>query len=324
MLSVITRAEVLAAFVAPQMALAHKSLDHFPALPITTESLRRSERRKLPDALQAAVAIHHGLVLVTPHSRDFRSGSELEACSLPGLSAGWVGLRLSPVPEAFPRSPGLDRGEVETCALVVGRVEPEHLLEDSGRCGSLVEAPRAQAGAIQASEEGVVVRAAPRKDALELRAERQRADCHARLVVAHRLLRVAVELDPAEVRVSVEAAEIPGQELHEDLGRAASIPRLVQVGSRNDRIRLEIVWIGARNHLLHLEHGSLATSDDGLRPVLDRLAILGPVLVRGIPLTSLAERQWLEPEGDDVASDRGDLPRGTGAAHASTVWLASP
>ena len=83
-LSVITRAEVLAGFAPPKIALALDLLDHFPTLPITVEiadlagSLRRSERWKLPDALQAAVAMHHGLVLVTRNSRDFRGGGELE------------------------------------------------------------------------------------------------------------------------------------------------------------------------------------------------------------------------------------------------------
>jgi hypothetical protein len=83
-LSVITRAEVLAGFATANVALARDLLDHFPALPITAEiadlaaSLRRSERWKLPDALQAAVAMHHGLTLVTRNSKDFRGGGELE------------------------------------------------------------------------------------------------------------------------------------------------------------------------------------------------------------------------------------------------------
>jgi predicted nucleic acid-binding protein len=83
-LSVITRAEVLAGFAASHIELARDLLDHFPALPITAEiadlaaSLRRTERWKLPDAVQAAVAIHHGLVLVTRNRKDFRGGGELE------------------------------------------------------------------------------------------------------------------------------------------------------------------------------------------------------------------------------------------------------
>lgn len=82
-LSVITRAEVLAGFDEEHARLAVELLDAFPALPITTEiadraaRLRRSERWKLPDALQAAVAMHHGLELVTRNTRDFRTDGEL-------------------------------------------------------------------------------------------------------------------------------------------------------------------------------------------------------------------------------------------------------
>jgi len=83
-LSVITRAEVLAGFDDAHAAMALDLLDLFPALPITSEiadhaaRLRRSERWKLPDALQAAVAMRHGMVLVTRNTRDFRSGGGLE------------------------------------------------------------------------------------------------------------------------------------------------------------------------------------------------------------------------------------------------------
>jgi hypothetical protein len=82
-LSVITRAEVLAGFDEAGALAARELLDLFPALPITTEiadlaaRLRRSERWKLPDALQAAVAMHHGLVLVTRNTRDFQDGAGL-------------------------------------------------------------------------------------------------------------------------------------------------------------------------------------------------------------------------------------------------------
>ncbi len=83
-LSVTTRAEVLAGFADGQEALALELLDEFPALPMTSEiatlaaRLRRTERWKLPDALQAAVAIHHELVLVTRNTRDFRTSENLQ------------------------------------------------------------------------------------------------------------------------------------------------------------------------------------------------------------------------------------------------------
>jgi predicted nucleic acid-binding protein len=83
-ISVITRAEVLAGFDETSAALACELLDLFPSLPITTEiadqaaALRRTQRWKLPDALQAAVARQHGLVLVTRNTRDFQPGGEPE------------------------------------------------------------------------------------------------------------------------------------------------------------------------------------------------------------------------------------------------------
>lgn len=79
-ISVITRAEVLAGFDAATEPLARELLDHFPSLPITAEvadraaALRRTHRWKLPDALQAAIAQHHGLTLVTRNTRDFQPG----------------------------------------------------------------------------------------------------------------------------------------------------------------------------------------------------------------------------------------------------------
>lgn len=83
-ISVITRAEVLAGFDADSEPLARELLDAFAAMPVTADiadlaaSLRRTQRWKLPDALQAAVALHHGLTLVTRNTRDFQPGGEPE------------------------------------------------------------------------------------------------------------------------------------------------------------------------------------------------------------------------------------------------------
>ena len=79
-ISVITRAEVLAGFDEDSEPLARELLDAFAALPVTAEvadlaaSLRRTQRWKLPDALQAAIAVQHGLTLVTRNTRDFQPG----------------------------------------------------------------------------------------------------------------------------------------------------------------------------------------------------------------------------------------------------------
>jgi len=75
--SVITRAEVLAGFAAADAGLAEALLDRYPTLGIDrpvadlAARLRRELRWKMPDALQAAVARHHGLRLVTRNTRDF-------------------------------------------------------------------------------------------------------------------------------------------------------------------------------------------------------------------------------------------------------------
>ena len=76
-LSVITRAEVLAGFDAERSGAAEGLLDRFPTLGIDlavadlAARFRREFRWKMPDALQAALAQYHGLLLVTRNTRDF-------------------------------------------------------------------------------------------------------------------------------------------------------------------------------------------------------------------------------------------------------------
>lgn len=83
-ISVITRAEVVTGFDRDTEGLAKQLLDAFRTLPISAEiadlaaALRRSEHWKLPDALQAAVAFKHQLILVTRNTRDFAPGGELK------------------------------------------------------------------------------------------------------------------------------------------------------------------------------------------------------------------------------------------------------
>jgi predicted nucleic acid-binding protein len=76
-ISVITRAEVLAGFAPADALIAAQLLDRFPNLEMTVQIadlaaiLRRQERWRLPDAIQAAFAQIHGLMLVTRNTRDF-------------------------------------------------------------------------------------------------------------------------------------------------------------------------------------------------------------------------------------------------------------
>jgi len=76
-ISVITRAEVLTGFDPVGEVQAKAFLNLFPLHALTEEdadlaaSPRREHRWKLPDALQAAVAINHNLTLATRNSKDF-------------------------------------------------------------------------------------------------------------------------------------------------------------------------------------------------------------------------------------------------------------
>lgn len=76
-ISVITRAEVLTGFQAHRETLAKQLLDRFSTLPAGADgadlaaALRRQYRWKLPDALQAAIAVNRRLKLATRNTRDF-------------------------------------------------------------------------------------------------------------------------------------------------------------------------------------------------------------------------------------------------------------
>lgn len=64
-------------------------------------------------------------------------------------------------PLRLPRASCADPVKIETLALVVRRVEPEHALEDRGGLVHLAQAPEAEAVAAHAAEEGPVVDPAP-------------------------------------------------------------------------------------------------------------------------------------------------------------------
>lgn len=76
-ISPITRAEVLAGCSDQDAPAGIALLDQFLFLPIDAEvadetaRIRRRTRLKLPDAIQAAFAVCHGLKLVTRNTKDF-------------------------------------------------------------------------------------------------------------------------------------------------------------------------------------------------------------------------------------------------------------
>lgn len=78
-LSVITRAEVLTGFSTGRQTLPKQVLNAFRTLGISlveadlAADLRREYKWKLPDALQAAIALSHELLFVTRNTKDFSS-----------------------------------------------------------------------------------------------------------------------------------------------------------------------------------------------------------------------------------------------------------
>ena len=82
-ISVITRTETLAGFDANSEHMARELLDSFTTLPVTVEiadaaaRLRRSQRWKLPDAFQAAIALEEDLTLVTRNTKDFKDSGPI-------------------------------------------------------------------------------------------------------------------------------------------------------------------------------------------------------------------------------------------------------
>ena len=86
-ISVITRAETLAGFSGGSEELARELLDSFVAFPVTVQvadtaaRLRRTERWKLPDAIQAAIALEEDLTLVTRNTKDFKDGAPVRVAT---------------------------------------------------------------------------------------------------------------------------------------------------------------------------------------------------------------------------------------------------
>lgn len=78
-ISPITRAEVLTGVKQKNLSDVKLFLDAFTNLPMQTQDadlaaeLRQKHRWKLPDAIQAAMAINHKLSLVTRNTKDFTS-----------------------------------------------------------------------------------------------------------------------------------------------------------------------------------------------------------------------------------------------------------
>jgi hypothetical protein len=148
----------------------------------------------------------------------------------------------------------------------------------------------AEADAVEATEIRPVVDETPRQDAIEVGAEGELADARADQVVAQRLLRAAaVEAEGAEVSVGIEAAQVLGELLHEQVLASAPIATGVELARLDDRVRVPVVGVRARENLLHLEGRPLASRDDRLHPVVERQ--VSKTTPRNLPS---GDREWLD------------------------------
>ncbi len=81
-ISAITRAEVLTGFDEQAKEVVIKFLDNFELLVIDkqvadlTATFRKMHKIKLPDSLQATLAIYHNLILVSRNTKDFKEGHQ--------------------------------------------------------------------------------------------------------------------------------------------------------------------------------------------------------------------------------------------------------
>ena len=109
----------------------------------------------------------------------------------------------------FPWRAGTNLVQIEPSALVVGGVHPEHAGEDGGGFVEAIQAPEAEAVAVQAAEVRAVVDHGPPQDAGKVRTEGQLADPAADIVVAEGHFRPAVEFEVAQVGMGILRSHMP-------------------------------------------------------------------------------------------------------------------
>ena len=100
-----------------------------------------------------------------------------------------------------------NRSDQKTRALVVGRVQPQHPVEDAFRLVESTETPAAQPEVMQAAQKWPVIDEAPRQHAVEVVAQGQLADPKSHPAVANGLGRPMLEDEVAKVRMRIQATE---------------------------------------------------------------------------------------------------------------------
>jgi hypothetical protein len=85
----------------------------------------------------------------------------------------------------------------ETHALIIGRIQPEHTVENARGLLEPIQTPEAQPESMHATQKWPVVDPTPRQHSIEAIAERHFADAKAHLVMANRYLGPRIESEVA-------------------------------------------------------------------------------------------------------------------------------
>ena len=117
----------------------------------------------------------------------------------------------------LPVEAGADFVEQKSGALIVRGIQPEHAGENAGGFIESAKTPETQTISVQATQKWPVIGITLGQQTVETGAEGYLADCQPDRVVADGVLRKVVELQIAEVRVGIEAAQVGFAHIHQQL-----------------------------------------------------------------------------------------------------------
>ena len=120
--------------------------------------------------------------------------------------------------------------------------------------------------------------------------------------------------------MGIEATEVDLAEIHQDPTRPLRIPGVFEVVGLDDWVRVEVLRITSGENLLHFKLRPGSAGDDRLSPILDRFALLAPVVLGRGPHTAAFEAQWHQTEGRHIESGGLDLARQVGMAGVTPLF----
>jgi hypothetical protein len=95
----------------------------------------------------------------------------------------------------------------------------------------------------------------------------------------------------------VETPQIGLTQIHQELARSREIPGFLEICGFHDGIGIRVLRILSGEDLLHLELGTRTAGNDGPGPLLDRFALLPPILFRRVPVPLRRQLQRNQAQG---------------------------